>query len=123
MASGTSSARRSRRTRMNSLLGDVGGVEGARDVGVERPDARSSSSWVLGTLPGLHQVRVEAGQPLVPAELGADHLGADAALADQQPLVDQLLDRLPGGRSGQAESGGQRQLVLQSVARSRAPRC
>ncbi len=44
------------------------------------------------------------------------HLGAHAPLADEQPLVDQVLDGLPHRRAGQAELVGQRDLVLQAAA-------
>ena len=51
------------------------------------------------------QVVVQAGQLDRAADLAVHDLGADAALADQQALVHQVLDRLAHGRAGQAEAG------------------
>jgi hypothetical protein len=63
--------------------------------------------------PGLGQVVVQAGQLDLAAHLGVDDLGAHAALADQQPAVDQVLDGPAHGRPGQAELVGQVDLVVQ----------
>ncbi len=67
-------------------------------------------------LTGSGQVVVEAGQLDLASDPPVHHLGAHATLADEQPLVDQLLDRLPHRRPGQAELVGQGDLALEPVA-------
>ena len=49
------------------------------------------------------------------------HLGPDAALAHQQPTVDQVLDGAAHRRPGQAELVGQVDLVLQPGPRRQLP--
>jgi hypothetical protein len=66
-------------------------------------------------LPGLREVVEEAGE-LDPAVHGILHdLRADAALSDQQTLVDDFLDGAPRRRARQREPARQRQLVLETV--------
>ncbi len=67
-------------------------------------------------LTGSGQVVVEAGELDLASNPPVHHLGAHATLADEQPLVDQLLDRLPHRRPGQAELVGQGDLALEPVA-------
>src|SRR6266700_2854006 len=50
------------------------------------------------------EVVVQAAQLHLPADPGPGDLGADAPLADQQPFVDQVLDRLAHGRQGRSRS-------------------
>ena len=59
------------------------------------------------------QVVVEAGQLDRALDQPVHHLGADAALADEQALGDELLDRPAHGRAGQAEPVGELDLVLE----------
>jgi hypothetical protein len=91
--------------------GALGQVELARDrvrdgfdTEAEHPRARFP--------PGLGQVFVQAGQLDLTAHLGVHDLRPDAALADQQPAVDQVPDGPAHGRPGQAEPVGQVDLVL-----------
>ncbi len=63
------------------------------------------------------QVVEQAGQFDRPADLAVHHLGADTALADQQPLVDQFLYGATHRRAGQPELLGQTDLVVQAIAR------
>ena len=61
------------------------------------------------------QVVEQAGQLDRPADLAVHHLGADAALADQQALVDQFLNGAPHGRAGQSELFGEADLVVEPI--------
>jgi hypothetical protein len=67
-------------------------------------------------LPGPGQVVEEAGQLDLALDPPVHHLGADAAAADQQPLVHQLLDGPPHRRAGQPPPVGEADLILQPVA-------
>src|SRR5690606_12775533 len=50
-------------------------------------------------------------------DLAVHDLGADAAFADEQAFVHQILDRLADGGPGQAEPVGELDLVVQAAAR------
>src|SRR5205823_5892851 len=67
-------------------------------------------------LAAAHEVVVQAGQFDTAADLRVHHAGAHTPLADQQALLDQVLDRPPHGRPGQAQLGGELQLVVEPVA-------
>jgi hypothetical protein len=69
-----------------------------------------------GLLPGAAQVVVQAGELDRALDLAVHHLGADAALAYEQALVDEVLDGLADRRPRQAELVGQQDLVVQPGA-------
>ena len=66
----------------------------------------------------IGEVVEQGGQLDGPGDLTVNDLRADPALAHQQALVDQFLDRPAHGGSGQAELFGQADLVVQSVTGS-----
>ena len=69
-----------------------------------------------GALARRLQVVVEAAQLQGALDLAVHDLGADAAAAHQQALVDERLDGLADGGAGQAEPRGQLDLVAQQAA-------
>ena len=68
------------------------------------------------------EVVVEAGQFQRAADLAGDHLGADAALADQQAGADQLIHGFAHGGPGKVQLGGQVDLIFQPAAGLQQPR-
>ena len=72
-------------------------------------------------LAGAGQVVEQAGQLDAAVHGVLDHLGADAALADQQALVDEFLDRAAGGGSRQGQPLGQREFVLEPIPGASSP--
>ena len=84
---------------------------------VRTPLGREAEHPRVRIAAGLGQVVVEAGQLDLALHLGVDHLRPHAALADQQPLVDEVLDRLAHRRPGQAQPVGQVDLVLEPCPR------
>lgn len=91
--------------------GQGGGDLGGRGDGGVEQDAGGRA------LAGGLQVVVEAAQFQGPFDLAVHDLGAHAAAAYEQALVDQGLDGLADGRAGQAEAGRQLDLVAQQTAR------
>ena len=65
-------------------------------------------------LTGVREVVVEAGQLQGPAHLGLHDAGADAAPADDQPLVDELLHGPPHRRPGDRPAAAARTISLSS---------
>ena len=74
-----------------------------------------------GALTGRLQVVVEAAQLQRALDLAVHDLGADAAAAYEQALVDEGLDGLADGGPGQAEPCGELDLVAQQAARGQRP--
>ena len=70
-----------------------------------------------GALPGRLQVVVEAAQLQRALDLAVHDLGADAAAAHEQALVDEGLDGLADGGPGQPEPSGELDLVAEQAAR------
>src|SRR6516165_4401290 len=61
------------------------------------------------------KVVVEAGQGNRPEDAGGHYDRTQAAAADHQALLDQVLHRLPDGGAAHAEAFGQVQFVVQPV--------
>ena len=97
-----------------AALGDTerrGDLGGGRDDGVDEDLGR-------GALAGRLQVVVEAAELQRALDLAVHDLGADAAAAHEQALVDERLDGLADGGPGQAEPAGELDLVAQQAAGS-----
>jgi hypothetical protein len=122
MASGTSSASRRRRIVRNSVSLTVAASRAFRMAGSSWPTVNSSTR-VPGTRPALAKSSFKLLNRSSRRNWERTTWVPDAPLADQQALLHQFLDRLPGRRSGQAEPAGQRELVLQPFSRARVRRC
>ena len=72
---------------------------------------------MVGVLAGAREVVEQAGQLDPAVHRALDDLGADAALAHQQALVDEFLDGPSGGGPRQRQALRQREFVLEAIAR------
>ena len=110
---GCSRALRSRSTRTTGSPSASAQPAGDVRAGSHRLEAQHRGGRLL---PGVREVVVEAGQLQGPAHLGLHDPGADAAPADDQPLVHELLHGPSHRRPGDAQLLGEHDLVVEQGA-------